>query len=143
MPKDKLPKLTEADVEELTYGRSFERGEEYFLEGIIRDPVCHGFELSASCYGSRNEPYNIRITLHEDGINHTSCSCPYDQGGICKHRVALLLTYIHKKELIHSAPMLSEILAGQTKEDLISIINDMIAAHPDLLATLEFSAETR
>ncbi|MBK6328949.1 MAG: SWIM zinc finger family protein [Chloroflexi bacterium] len=30
----------------------------------------------------------------------TSCTCPYEQGGICKHIVATLLTAIRQPETI-------------------------------------------
>src|SRR5262249_10271468 len=110
MTKEKLPKLTESHIEELAYDGSIDRGKQYFRREYIDNVICHGFELTASCQGSYETSYSVRIKLHKKGIEHTSCSCPYDQGGICKHRVALLLTYIHKPESIRQFPPLNKTL---------------------------------
>ncbi|HEY9220609.1 MAG TPA: DEAD/DEAH box helicase [Lutibacter sp.] len=43
-----------------------------------------------TCKGSANKPYKITIELKNNKVNATSCNCPYDYGGICKHTVASL-----------------------------------------------------
>lgn len=43
-----------------------------------------------SCIGSSPEPYTITIELGKNNIKTTSCTCPYDYGGICKHTIASL-----------------------------------------------------
>ncbi|MDP3359517.1 MAG: DEAD/DEAH box helicase [Lutibacter sp.] len=43
-----------------------------------------------SCIGSASEPYTTIIELENNKIKATSCTCPYDYGGICKHSVASL-----------------------------------------------------
>lgn len=43
-----------------------------------------------SCIGSSPEPYKVTIELGKNNIKTTSCTCPYDYGGICKHTVASL-----------------------------------------------------
>ncbi len=35
--------------------------------------------------------YDVKIVMDGNSIASTSCTCPYDWGGICKHRVATLL----------------------------------------------------
>lgn len=42
------------------------------------------------CAGSKRKNYVIRIKLSEDKVEKTTCTCPYDGLGICKHQVASL-----------------------------------------------------
>lgn len=39
-------------------------------------------------FGTAVEPYVIRIDLSDPNRVHSSCTCPYDQVGICKHTIA-------------------------------------------------------
>ena len=140
---ENLPKLTQADIKSLTYGKSFQRGKEYFEFGYIDNPLLNGSELGATCSGSESRPYRIKIKFDENGIALATCSCPYDLGGICKHLVALLLTYIHKPESIRRLLDIDKTLEQRTKGELISIIKNMIKIHPDLVSAVEFVAETQ
>jgi uncharacterized Zn finger protein len=143
MAKEKLPRITEADVRGLASEKSFERGRTYYQDGTIMDPVRQGIELRAYCEGSEYEPYHLSVTLAKRGVEGTSCTCPYDWGGICKHLVALLLTYVHDPEVFRVVPPLKEMLANSSKEDLITIINQMIKREPELMAVVELSAATQ
>src|ERR1700749_3698933 len=107
MTEEKLPQLTEAHIHELASGKSFERGETYYRDGAVLEPVRQAMELRAQCEGSDYEPYQVRATLAEDGIAEPSGTCPYDYGGICKHVVALLLTYVHEPQAFRSIPPLA------------------------------------
>jgi non-specific serine/threonine protein kinase len=42
------------------------------------------------CQGSRRRQYNIKIEFETDTKIKSSCTCPYDGFGICKHQVASL-----------------------------------------------------
>jgi SNF2 family DNA or RNA helicase len=46
--------------------------------------------LHYSCKGSQRQPYRIKIQFDHRLNIKTSCSCPYDGYGICKHQVASL-----------------------------------------------------
>ena len=46
--------------------------------------------LHYSCKGSQRQPYRIKIQFDRKLNIKTSCSCPYDGYGICKHQVASL-----------------------------------------------------
>jgi non-specific serine/threonine protein kinase len=46
--------------------------------------------LYYSCKGSQRRPYRIKIQFDQKLNIKTSCSCPYDGYGICKHQVASL-----------------------------------------------------
>src|SRR5215218_8145736 len=104
MAEEKLSRLTEAHVRELASEKSFERGQTYYREGAILEPVRQEMELRAQCEGSDYEPYQVGATLTKSGIAETSCTCPYGYGGICKHVVALLLTYAHEPQAFRSIP---------------------------------------
>src|SRR5215213_79243 len=143
MDEEKLPHLTEAHIRKLASGPSFERGETYYRDGAILEPVRQARDLRAQCEGSDYEPYQVTATLTKGGIDETSCTCPYDYGGICKHIVALLLTYVHEPQAFRSIPPLTTLLAGRSQEELIALIGDMIKHEPELLSLVELSVATQ
>src|SRR5215210_8229765 len=134
MAEEKLPRLTEEHVRELASERSFERGETYYRDGAVLEPIRQALELRAQCEGSDYEPYQVSATLGKSGIAETSCTCPYDYGGICKHIVALLLTYVHEPQSFRSIPPLTELLADRSREQLIALIGEIIKQEPELLS---------
>ena len=142
MAAEKLPRLSEAHIRELASEPSFERGETYYRDGAILEPVRQAMELRAQCEGSDYEPYQVGATLDEGGIAETSCTCPYDYGGICKHVVALLLTYVHQPQAFRSIPPLAKLLAGRSQEELTALIGEMIKREPELLSLVELSVAT-
>jgi uncharacterized Zn finger protein len=143
MPKEKLPKLTEAQVRALASAQSFERGLSYYQDGALIEPLRQGLELRAECEGSEYEPYQISVTLHAKGLAETSCTCPYDWGGICKHIVALLLAYVHNPQAIRVIEPLDRMLAEKSKDELIAIIQDMLRHKPELISVVEMTTETQ
>jgi uncharacterized Zn finger protein len=143
MPKEKLPTLTESHIRKLAGERSFERGKSYYHQGAILEPVRQGMELRASCEGSEYEPYQASVTLTDNGIATTSCTCPYDWGSLCKHLVALLLTYIHQPQAFRVMTPVEEMLAERSKEELIALIGEMVKREPELTSVVELSAATQ
>ncbi|HEX8846588.1 MAG TPA: SWIM zinc finger family protein [Pyrinomonadaceae bacterium] len=139
MAVEKLPRLTEAHISDLANASSFERGKNYYRNGAVFGAVRQGIELRAQCEGSDYEPYQVSATLTESGIIETSCTCPYDYGGICKHIVALLLTYVHEPQSFRSIPPLTELLADRSREQLIALIGEVIKREPELLSLVELS----
>ncbi len=142
MAEGKLPRLTEAHIRNLASGPSFERGKTYYRDGAVLEPVRQAMELRAQCVGSEYEPYQVSATLAKNGIAETSCTCPYDYGGICKHSVALLLTYVHKPQAFRFIPPLAALLAGRSQKELIVLIGEMIKREPELLSLVELSVAT-
>jgi uncharacterized Zn finger protein len=140
--EEQLPTLTEAHIHNLASVQSFERGSSYFHDGAIFDPICQGRELRAFCEGSEYEPYQVSATLTADGVGKTSCTCPYDWGGICKHIVALLLTYVHTPHAFRVIPALEALLAHRSRADLITLIDTMLKREPSLMAMVELPAAT-
>src|SRR5918912_3764032 len=142
MADEKLPCLTVSQVRSLARGQSFERGENYYRDGAVFGAVRQGMELRAQCEGSDDEPYQVSATITESGIAETSCTCPYDYGGICKHVVALLLTYIKDYQAFRPVPQLTALPAGRSREELIALVGEMIKREPELLSLVELSVAT-
>ena len=137
MDNQPLPTLTERDVRLLCTERSFERGEDYYWRGAIREPVRQGNTLRALCEGSQYEPYRVMVELDAMGVARVDCSCPYDWGGCCKHIVALLLTWIRNPEKFAVIPETEELLAEMDREELIELIKAMLEQEPELIYLLE------
>lgn len=58
------------------------------------------------CYGSESMPYRIKIEIKGNQQISSSCTCPYDYAGICKHQVAAinkLIDLIQAKKVLFKA----------------------------------------
>jgi len=137
------PDLTEAAVRRLARPQSFERGENYYEQNAVIEIRRRGETLQADVEGSQYEPYRVRIELDETGVVETTCSCPYDHGGNCKHNVAVLLTYIRDPETVTQRPPVAELLADLNRETLATLLVDLVDDHPDLAEWLEREIEAR
>jgi uncharacterized Zn finger protein len=128
----KLPKVTESMIRARAAPESFQRGQEYCDNDAISNTAIQGLILTGECAGTYAPYYRVRAALDEAGIAETSCTCPYDYGGDCKHVVALLLTYLHhpKQFAVRKAP--AELLAGLDRGDLDAILTKLIQEQPEL-----------
>jgi len=136
------PALTKATIERLARPQSYDRGEEYYDRGAVIDVVGRGNLLRAKVEGSQYEPYQVRIEFDETGIFDTTCSCPYDHGGICKHRVSVLLTYVRDSDGIDQRPPISELIADAEPEILRDVLTSLIESRPELASQIESELET-
>lgn len=134
------PAVNEDDVREWVGNKAFQRGYQYYEDEAILNPRRRGQSLIAECQGSQPAPYRVEIRLGAEGILDGSCSCPAGEGGHCKHSAALLLTWIHDPEFFSDVPELEQVLEGRSREDLVSLIREMVTRHPDLEQLLELSA---
>ncbi|MFB6300588.1 MAG: SWIM zinc finger domain-containing protein [Halobacteriales archaeon] len=76
------------EIRSLCTEQSFERGVNYWQQGRIQELTIDGDTIQAVVRGTHD--YDISIDLKDD-IIHTSCTCPYDYAGECKHIIAVLL----------------------------------------------------
>lgn len=141
MSKEKLSRLTEAQIRALASEKVFERGESYYRDGALIEPLRQGLQLIAQCEGSEYEPYRISVTLGAGGVAETSCTCPYDWGGICKHVVALLLAYIYTPQIFRVIEPLDQMLAGKSRDELIAIIQEVLRHKPHLISVVELMTQ--
>ena len=85
--------LTEEDVRDCSEFGVFNRGLDYFHEGmvekVIHNPALN--TLSAEVAGTRNYQLGFYV---DGGMVFGTCTCPY--GDVCKHMVAVLLSVIHE-----------------------------------------------
>jgi uncharacterized Zn finger protein len=133
--------FTETDVRAGASGQSYERGSSYYRSGAVSDVIRRGNVLTARVQGSDYAPYEIALTLLDDGgIGDTSCTCPYDWGGYCKHIVAVLLTVL-QGDKITVKPELDTLLAGLTEAQLRRIIRAVVEDEPALVAAIEQEVE--
>ena len=123
--------FTEEDILALASAQSFERGLDYFESGALFDARRVGNDLHARCEGSGYTPYRVSAQLGSTGVLSTRCTCPYDWGGICKHRVALLLAWVHTPEVFDVFAPVDERLADMSREDLVALIEEMLRREPD------------
>lgn len=125
-----------------------ERGQSYYEQGLIYSfEALDPFRFSAIVVGT--DPYAVHVELDDlRNIRELHCTCPYDLGAICKHKVAVLHRVREYKigtntESNHNFARLNEELARMSKAKLIDLI--MGAAARDLQArqTLFSMAEVR
>lgn len=131
------PTITEAGIRDLARSQSYDRGEDYYERDAVREVTRRGDLLRAAVEGSQYEPYQVQIELDETGVVDTGCSCPYDHGGICKHRVAVLLTYSRDPDEVSQRPPVSELVADTEPAELRDLLVDLVERRPDLAEWIE------
>lgn len=124
--------LRETQIQHLATPTSYERGENYYRRGAIVRPMRQGHALSAFCIGTAL--YEVAIAFDESEVINAQCSCPYSYGGICKHGVALLLTWCREPELFVEIPTVRETLERRSKAELIELVEAMVTREPMLLS---------
>lgn len=131
------PNITEDQIQDRCTKKVFSRGEGYFYAEAIENPMFHGWTLSANCQGSEVTPYCVSVELTPTGIADAECSCPYDWGGDCKHIVALLLTYVHEREVIRSIEPILTAIAEKPRTTLLRVISELLKREPTLASIVE------
>ena len=130
-----VPLLKLATVRKATTPQTFRQGEEYCQQERINQPMRQGLRLWAYCYGS--QLYRTSVTLEEDGaIAQARCTCFEGDGKLCKHQVALLLTYIQQGDHFEDIPPVAELLVNASREETLALIEQMTQRYPDLLTLL-------
>lgn len=83
--------LTPDSLREMADNRSFGRGRDYFVEGLVRSLQVRDGVLTAKVHGTR--PYRVKL-WEDDGELDYECNCPVGGGGaFCKHCVAAGLAW--------------------------------------------------
>lgn len=145
----KTPTFDEEAIHRLANSSSYERGEDYYAAGAVQRLILEGDTYRAYVWGSQR--YTVRIRDCQDGVQ-SSCTCPYDWGGICKHIVAVMLAILHHTEgdveikEVAPAPApetvrLDDILAGLAAEQLRAFVRLQAEAFPQLVENLQIFAQ--
>ena len=135
------PEITEDQIRDRCTKPVFARGEGYFYNEAIENAIFHDSTLSATCQGSEDTPYRVSVALTPTGIADAECSCPYDWGGDCKHIVALLLTYIHEPDEIHSVEPILTAMAEKPRATLLRVISELLKREPTLVPIVKTYAD--
>lgn len=99
----------------------WQRGKQYYAEGLVGNVVRTKNSIAAQSYG--NSVYLLKIDLDSQCMD---CSCPYDDA--CKHLAALLL-WLRKNCPLHVSQEMQQ-LRCKTKEELLCIIENILLRDP-------------
>ncbi len=126
-------KITSEQIRQRATAKSFTGGESYLRSGAVYDKVRRENQLAARCRGSSGGPYRVQALFNAQGnLQTTSCSCPYDYGGDCKHIVAVLLAYIDSPAAFEVRGSIEDTLIERSKEELVGLIKEMLQRAPEL-----------
>ncbi|MYT23046.1 hypothetical protein GTW69_22620 [Streptomyces sp. SID7760] len=132
------------DLRRLAGARSFERGLEYL--SCVSALEIGERTITATVDGT--DVYGVELTEHENGLTGW-CDCPHGQeGNFCKHCVAVGLAVLQQAESVpkHRAAaasrgrQLTTWLETRTRDELLSLVREQIAADRDLRRRLELRA---
>ena len=137
MSDGQWPTLTEATVRELARSKSYDRGQSYYEQRAVSNVVRRGETIRADVKGSQYQPYTLTIEFNDAGVARTDCSCPYDHGGICKHRVAVLLTYIRDPERVSNRQPIPDLIADTNPKTLQSLLVELVHSRPEMADWVE------
>ncbi|MEG3895033.1 MULTISPECIES: SWIM zinc finger family protein [unclassified Microcoleus] len=133
-----IPKLSETTIEHNTSAQSLKRGEAYYLAGNVTSAVLRGNIVQAVVEGSEVEPYRVTVPFEDTGLASTlSCTCPYDNGGWCKHIVATLLLCLRQPEIIEQGATLEQLLDRLNDVQTQQLIQHLVKKEPSLIDAIE------
>ena len=147
-----LPEFDEQVIRDLATEMSYDRGEEYANYGAVRNLVLEGETYRAHVYGTHR--YTVRV-WDESGAIGSSCTCPYDWGGVCKHIVAVMLSVLEQQELgqavqavgqpvaldADASVQVDDLLASLSHEQLQAFIRLQTGEFPKLIDNLHIFAQ--
>lgn len=123
--------MTILDFEQNIDTRLLERGLQYYQEGNIltTEQIDQGF-WEAIVTGS--EDYHVTIKLHGEEIVASKCSCPYDLGKYCKHKIAIfnflkysdLAKYPHSGKIKKVQSIIDDFSPKQLRTKLLKILEE-------------------
>jgi uncharacterized Zn finger protein len=130
-------RLTEDVVRELSTKQSFARGLNLYRSGAISDIYRQGDAIYGECEGSSAPYYNVAAVIAGGVVTEATCNCPYDFGGLCKHIIALLLTYIHDPKQFEERLPVRDLVKDLDRAALVSLLERLASADPDLYDRIE------
>jgi uncharacterized Zn finger protein len=131
---DELFKLENKDVKGLCSKKVFDRGLGYFREGRVSNTLVYGLILHGEVAGNEPRSYKIKIKYDEkEGRLIARCTCPFDLEEFCKHSVALLLQWIHRREEFLNIDLVLNDLRTKSKEEILRLIEESIRTNPSII----------
>jgi uncharacterized Zn finger protein len=120
--------VDEETIRNRSTGAVFERGQTYREEGRIQQLDRFGDLVTATVSGS--QLYDVTVEFGGRGID-TTCTCPYDGRGDCKHVVAVLLD-IATGPPQDESERVEAVLEDVSAADLRAFVSDVLAEHSEL-----------
>ncbi|MGM0407991.1 MAG: SWIM zinc finger family protein [Bacteroidota bacterium] len=129
--KECLNNLTEEDVEYLCDYKIFNRGYDYYHEGVVEDMYINQIKNSLSAVVQGTRKYDVEIYIDDEDVLG-NCSCEYYD--VCKHIIATLLNVIDEgvenisenkvilRSTANSFEFLESHLKNLSKEELIKLV---------------------
>lgn len=131
-----LVNLENKDVKVLCSRQVFERGLGYFREGRVSNTQVHDLTLRGEVEGSEPRNYKVKIEYEKEGRLIPKCTCPFDIEEFCKHSIALLLQWIHRREEFLNVDLVLKDLRSKSKEELLRFIQEGIRVNPSIIIYL-------
>jgi hypothetical protein len=104
--------------------RIVERGFDYFMEEAVTQLANIGNTWTADVEGT--EVYRVEVELaKEDQLDNWFCDCPYDQGPVCKHVIALLFAIREQAEYPIEIPPKAPPSSKEKEEVLQQVIKSL------------------
>lgn len=129
-------KLNEKDVRRFVGATIFNRGLGYHLTGRVRAAYVTDSTIRAEVVG--RELYDVEITIPRGSKKldevEFDCTCPY--GAICKHCVAVLLSWVKNKNAFSFTDSLN--FDNMEKQELVKIIKCLVKENPSLISRIRF-----
>ncbi|MFQ3613687.1 MAG: SWIM zinc finger family protein [Cyanobacteriota bacterium] len=129
--------LSEALIRQNTAPRVLERARNLVSDGSILQLHERGEQIHARVQGSEFTPYEVVFTFGSGNRVDASCTCPYEDGGWCKHCAAVALSYLHNPQEIEKRPSVEELLQPLDSTQLRQLIQALIQGESYLLRQVE------
>jgi uncharacterized Zn finger protein len=129
--------ISEATIQHHATDQSFSRGEDYYEQGAVIDLVQRGNTISAEVEGSEVTPYHVSLQFDSGGITATTCTCPYDYAGWCKHIVATALTWVRQPDRLEVRPTLPQLLDRLDHVQTQRLVQALVGEQPTLIEAVD------
>jgi uncharacterized Zn finger protein len=143
-----MPALRLEELLLMAHPKIPERGRDLFLNNEVSKTRREGTTLTARVQGSSSYPYRVTIDLEAGAW---SCTCPYEQGAVCKHVYATALAGLETPELFQETSrrttsalqMTMNAVAQLEENDLYALLEAVAELHPEIAAEFAANLERR
>lgn len=117
----------------------YKRGKEYFNQGRVIKTWKDGNKDLALVQGT--DIYEVTIYFDEDEELISNCSCPYEDGDVCKHIIAVILSLSNikpvKKQEIEAKENIPSLISKLNLEDATEFINRIASKNSEVAKSLK------
>lgn len=125
-------------IRNLVEAAVYSRGEKLAASGAVQSLSRRADLLTGKVTGSDHMPYEVSIQFKEGEPVFAGCTCPFDQGGWCKHTVAVALFAATHPDRVAVEETVADLVADLSAPDLIRLVVDLADASPDLVSRIRY-----